>query len=145
MAEYGLKGADIVFDYYYNLLWRIGFRSLVTIWLPFILLLIMNLMIIRALRHAEVEPIVRQKLSEIQRKRRVRTATRTLILIVFTYLMANVLNVIVTLWEYWDIDYLMHYFLSFYTYSVDVVSILTVLAGAFRPFVYTGELSMIFL
>lgn len=90
-------------------------------------------MIINALRHAEVEPVVKQKLSEIQRKNRVRTATRTLILIVCTYLMANVLNVVLTLWEYFDINFLMDNFLAFYTYGVDIVSILTVLSGVFRP------------
>ncbi|KAI6189899.1 G-PROTEIN-RECEP-F1-2 domain-containing protein [Aphelenchoides bicaudatus] len=137
MAEYGLKPAPIIFNYYYNLFWRIGFRNLVTIWLPFLLLLVMNMKIIHALRNTDEEPVIKQKLSEIQRKNRVRTATRTLILVVFSYLMANLLNVIITLWEFFDYESLTNEtFLPFYTYGVDVVSILTVLAGAFRPLIY---------
>lgn len=120
MAEFGLKPAPIIFNYYYNLFWRIGFRNLVTIWLPFILLLIMNLKIIHALRNTDEEPVVKQKLSEIQRKNRVRTATRTLILVVFSYLMANLLNVIITLWEFFDMELLTTEFLAFYTYGVDI-------------------------
>lgn len=47
MAEFGLSAAPIVYNYYYNLFWKIGFRNLVTIWVPFFLLLIMNLKVRR--------------------------------------------------------------------------------------------------
>jgi hypothetical protein len=52
---------------------------------------------------------------------RVRAATRTLVMVVFTYLLSNIVNVVVTIWEYVDIDSLNGTFLTFYTFSVDVV------------------------
>lgn len=42
-------------------------------------------------------------------------------MIVFTYLLANVLNVILTFWEYIDIKSLTEKFLAFYTFGVDTV------------------------
>jgi hypothetical protein len=97
MSQNALGPSLMAVNYYYNLLWKIGFRNLITVWIPFLLLLLMNLKIIHVLRNSETETIVKEKLSEIQRKSRVRAATRTLTLIVFTYLLANVLNVILTL------------------------------------------------
>ncbi|KAH7730538.1 Protein T11F9.1 a [Aphelenchoides avenae] len=117
---------------HYNLLWRIGFRNVVTVLFPFFLLLVMNVKIVSVIRTTQFELISCGKLSEMQRKRRVRAATRTLLMIVFTYLLANVLNVILTFWEYIDIKSLTEKFLAFYTFGVDTVSILTILAGVLR-------------
>ncbi|TKR60252.1 hypothetical protein L596_027528 [Steinernema carpocapsae] len=52
------------------------------------------------------------------------------------YLFSNVLNVIVTIWEYIDMNSLSIDFLPFYIFSVDIVSLLTILAGALRLPIY---------
>lgn len=52
---------------------------------------------------------------------RIRAATRTLVLVVFTYLLSNVLNVIITIWEYIDMESLTTRFRTFYIFSVDTV------------------------
>lgn len=67
---------------------------------------------------------------------RVRAATMTLLLLVFSYLMGNILNVILTSWEYFDYRSLTEEFTSFYTYGVDMVSILTIATGCSRLPIY---------
>ncbi|GMS80210.1 hypothetical protein PENTCL1PPCAC_2385, partial [Pristionchus entomophagus] len=66
---------------------------------------------------------------------RVKEATRTLIFIVCVYLMSNILNVVVTIWEYIDMASLMEY-PGFYLFSVDIVSLLTVVACSLRLPIY---------
>ncbi|KAE9412173.1 hypothetical protein Angca_001505, partial [Angiostrongylus cantonensis] len=39
-----------------------------------------------------------------QKKARIRAATRTLVIIVCTYLMSNLLSVVITIWEYLNAD-----------------------------------------
>ncbi|KAI6213566.1 hypothetical protein M3Y94_00164900 [Aphelenchoides besseyi] len=137
MTEYDLSASDLASDYYYSLLWRIGFRNLVTIWLPFFLLLFMNFKIVRVLRRKVTETAVLDKPREVERKKRVRSATRTFVCVCFSYLLANTLNVIITMFEYIDPHTLMYTeLIVFYSFGVDMVSILTILAGSFRPVIY---------
>jgi hypothetical protein len=70
-----------------------------------------------------------------QTKANVRAATRMLILIVSCYLGANVVNVIITFWEFISNDTLKQYPM-FYTMGADVVSLLTVGAAAARLPIY---------
>ncbi|KAI1702953.1 7 transmembrane receptor (rhodopsin family) domain-containing protein [Ditylenchus destructor] len=134
MTEYTLRLSELAMDYYYNLLWRLGFRNVVTVLLPFFLLLIMNIKIVSVLRsNLQLQMI---KVNDVQRKKKVRAATRTLLMIVFTYLLANVLNVVLTFWEYINMEALMNDYVAFYTFGVDTVSILTILAGALRLPIY---------
>lgn len=96
MVEYRLNMSELGGNYYYSLIWKVTMRNLISIWVPFLLLFCTNIVIINKLRKQEVEPVVQLKLNEVQKRRRVRTATRTLILVVATYLMANTLNVFIT-------------------------------------------------
>lgn len=59
-------------------------------------------------------------------QRRVREATRLLVFVVCTYLLANVLMVVVSAWEYIDFYSLSTEFTLLFTYSTDIVSLLTV-------------------
>ncbi|VDK49277.1 unnamed protein product [Anisakis simplex] len=138
MAEYALELSALAKDPIYNLLWRLWFRNVVTILLPFALLAFMNARTAITLHTNHFISQDMEKLSEAQRKSRVRAATRALVFVVFTYLLSNMLNVIVTIWEYIDIDSLHTRFFAFYIYSVDVVSLLTVLAGALRLPIYVS-------
>lgn len=65
MIEYSLKLSDMALDYYYNLFWRLGFRNVVTVLLPFFLLLIMNIKIVTVLKESELQLM---KVNELQRK-----------------------------------------------------------------------------
>lgn len=68
-------------------------------------------------------------------QRRVREATRLLVLVVCTYLLANVLMVVECTWEYADRSSLEAMPLL-HEYTSDVVSLLTVVAGAVRLPIY---------
>ncbi|CAD5225205.1 unnamed protein product [Bursaphelenchus okinawaensis] len=140
MVEYNLQLSSMATEYYYNLVWRLGFRNLVTVLVPFFGLLAMNFLIVKELKQASSKfPIEQKALDgtiELQPKNKVKAATMTLLMVVFTYLVSNILNVILTFWEYFDIASLTSKFLALYTYGVDTVSILTILAGAFRLPIY---------
>uniref|UniRef100_A0A0M3IGU3 G_PROTEIN_RECEP_F1_2 domain-containing protein n=1 Tax=Ascaris lumbricoides TaxID=6252 RepID=A0A0M3IGU3_ASCLU len=138
MAEYVLELSALAKEPIYNLLWRLWFRNVITVLLPFFLLAFMNARTAITLHRSQFILQDMQKLSESQRKSRVRAATRALVFVVFTYLLSNILNVIITIWEYIDIESLQTRFFAFYIYSVDVVSLLTVLAGALRLPIYVS-------
>lgn len=52
---------------------------------------------------------------------RTRAAAKTMIFVVLTYLLSNILNVIIILWEYADREYLEKELLEFYMVAVDLV------------------------
>uniref|UniRef100_A0AC34GS20 G-protein coupled receptors family 1 profile domain-containing protein n=1 Tax=Panagrolaimus sp. ES5 TaxID=591445 RepID=A0AC34GS20_9BILA len=137
MNEYSLNLSSFATNRLYNLVWRLWFRSIVTVLLPFFLLGFVNAKIVLVLQRSEFAQLLHlEKISEVQRKSRVRAATRTLLLLVFTYLLSNILNVCLTIWEYIDMNSLTVNFYAFYTFGVDCVSILTILAGALRLPIY---------
>ncbi|VDM82269.1 unnamed protein product [Strongylus vulgaris] len=76
------------------------------------------------------------KLNPSERLARIRAATRTLVMIVFTYLISNLLSVIITIWEYLDAASLFDKYLSFYVMSVDAISLLTIVASVLRLPIY---------
>ncbi|KAK6016066.1 hypothetical protein OSTOST_18455, partial [Ostertagia ostertagi] len=80
--------------------------------------------------------LVEDKQSFKQKKARIRAATRTLIILVCTYLMSNLLSVIITIWEYLDAASLFQKYLPFYVLSVAVLSLLTVIASCLRLPIY---------
>uniref|UniRef100_A0A914VYJ7 Uncharacterized protein n=1 Tax=Plectus sambesii TaxID=2011161 RepID=A0A914VYJ7_9BILA len=59
-----------------------------------------------------------------------------LVMVVCTYLIANILNVLITFLEFFDMDGLKTNYAGFYTFSVDIVSLLTVVASALRLPIY---------
>nr|CDJ85536.1 Protein C47E8.3 [Haemonchus contortus] len=80
--------------------------------------------------------LVEDKQSFKQKKARIRAATRTLIILVCTYLMSNLLSVIITIWEYLDAASLFQKYLPFYVLSVALLSLLTVIASCLRLPIY---------
>jgi len=136
MTEYSLSLSDFATNRTYNLVWRLWFRSIVTVLLPFFLLFFINAKIVYVLKKSAFAKILHEKLSEVQRKSRVRAATRTLLLLAFTYLFSNIFNVIFTIWEYIDMKSLSQDFYGLYTFGVDLISIATILAGALRLPIY---------
>uniref|UniRef100_A0A914ECG7 G-protein coupled receptors family 1 profile domain-containing protein n=1 Tax=Acrobeloides nanus TaxID=290746 RepID=A0A914ECG7_9BILA len=138
MNEYQMDLSSLAKNKYYNMLWRLWFKNFFTVLLPFFVLAFMNVRIVLVLQKNEFEFLAAEKISEIQRKRRVRAATRTLMMVVFTYLLSNMLNVFITIWEYIDLHMLQTEFEAFYTFGVDLVSIFTILAGALRLPIYVA-------
>ncbi|KAK6756909.1 hypothetical protein RB195_014998 [Necator americanus] len=136
MNEYNLGLSPLAMDEVYNAYWRIWFRSVFTILLPFFLLAFMNIRIVLVIQRTEFQFLSAQKLSDAKRKSRVRAATRTLVFVVATYLLSNILNVIITIWEYIDYESITVTFNTFYLFAVDVVSLLTIFAGALRLPIY---------
>ncbi|CAJ0590454.1 unnamed protein product [Cylicocyclus nassatus] len=136
MNEYELGLSALAQDEIYNAYWRIWFRSVFTILIPFFLLAYMNVRIVLVIQRTEFQFISAQKLSDAKRKSRVRAATRTLVFVVATYLLSNILNVIITIWEYIDYYSVTVTFYNFYIFAVDVVSLSTIIAGALRLPIY---------
>uniref|UniRef100_A0A914US54 G-protein coupled receptors family 1 profile domain-containing protein n=1 Tax=Plectus sambesii TaxID=2011161 RepID=A0A914US54_9BILA len=143
----------------YKTVYRFWFRNAATIFIPFFLCLYFNTRIVIKLRqqhtgarlfrfgtseHKRLKGLKarRRKISssakeEAELQQNIRSATRMLVLVTCTYLLSNVLNVVVTAWEFIDLHSLLHpQMRPFYTYSSDFVSVLTVLSSAARLPIY---------
>ncbi|KHJ85040.1 hypothetical protein OESDEN_15239 [Oesophagostomum dentatum] len=68
MNEYTLGLSSLAMDEVYNAYWRIWFRSVFTILIPFFLLAFMNIRIVLVIQKTEFQFISAQKLSEAKRK-----------------------------------------------------------------------------
>ncbi|VDN60869.1 unnamed protein product [Dracunculus medinensis] len=150
LNEYKLELTDLVIHNAHYKLWRFWFRNIVTILFPFFILMYLNARIVNQLReNVNIGENIADNMK--QRKARIRAATRTLVLVVCTYLLANMLNVIITIWEHTDatslftgkkvifiLDYSFFSFLDFYIISVDAVSLLTIVACALRLPIYAS-------
>uniref|UniRef100_A0A1I7VSC2 G_PROTEIN_RECEP_F1_2 domain-containing protein n=1 Tax=Loa loa TaxID=7209 RepID=A0A1I7VSC2_LOALO len=139
LNEYRLEITALVIHNEYYKLFRFWFRNIVTILFPFFTLIFLNARIVNELRKsflAEKHNIESTHAKE--RKARIRAATRTLMLVACTYLLANMLNVIITIWEHTDAKSLFSSFLDFYIFSVDTVSLLTIVACALRLPIYAS-------
>uniref|UniRef100_A0AC34FPP9 Gustatory receptor n=1 Tax=Panagrolaimus sp. ES5 TaxID=591445 RepID=A0AC34FPP9_9BILA len=114
LAEFEPALTDLVNDYVYGTLFRFYLRNIFTVFVPFFLLGYLNLNILK-----------------------IRSATRLLVLVVFSYLIANVLNVLITAWEYVDFKSTQTE-VAFEIYEVltDVISVLYVFTCASRLFIY---------
>uniref|UniRef100_A0A915Q2Z7 G-protein coupled receptors family 1 profile domain-containing protein n=1 Tax=Setaria digitata TaxID=48799 RepID=A0A915Q2Z7_9BILA len=142
LNEYRLELTALVIHNRHYKLFRFWFRNIVTILFPFFTLMILNARIVNELRKsllAEKHDMERIRATNAkERKARIRAATRTLMLVVCTYLLANMLNVIITIWEHTDATSLFSSFLDFYIFSVDTVSLLTIVACALRLPIYAS-------
>uniref|UniRef100_A0A915BWP5 G-protein coupled receptors family 1 profile domain-containing protein n=2 Tax=Parascaris TaxID=6254 RepID=A0A915BWP5_PARUN len=120
----------------YKTVYRFWFRNVITIFLPFILLFYFNIRIVARLRRQhQGARLFRFATSE--HRKNIRSATRMLVLVSCTYLASNVLNVIISAWEFIDLQSLLTPQLRpLYTYSSDLVSLLTVLSCACRLPIY---------
>ncbi|KHJ94025.1 hypothetical protein OESDEN_06056 [Oesophagostomum dentatum] len=98
ISEYIPGLTDIVHTVWYGTVFRFYIRNIMTVFVPFFLLAYLNYRIVRTLRN-------QQRSAEMFRfssdhKSKIRSATLLLVMIVCSYLLANVLNVLITLWEY---------------------------------------------
>ncbi|CAB3398753.1 unnamed protein product [Caenorhabditis bovis] len=124
----------------FNIYWRFYFRNIFTILAPFFILLLVNcLLLYRLQEHVKKSKYIEQSDKQVvkMKKARIRAATRSLVIIICTYLFSNVLSVIITIWEYIDSASLFaERYQSFYVLSVDVISILTIVASCLRLPIY---------
>ncbi|VDL81345.1 unnamed protein product [Nippostrongylus brasiliensis] len=67
------------------------------------------------------------------RRRNLRSATNTLIVIISAYLISNLLNVYLTITEYFNADFLHVDHPDFFRLAADFASVLTVIGNAIRP------------
>ncbi|VDK88654.1 unnamed protein product [Litomosoides sigmodontis] len=142
LNEYRLEMTALIIHNEHYKLFRFWFRNIVTILFPFFTLMFLNAGIVNELRksflsdkhNGEMMCVTNAK----EQKARIRAATRTLVLVVCTYLLANMLNVIITIWEHTDATSLFSSFLDFYIFSVDTVSLLTIVACALRLPIYAS-------
>ncbi|PAV57491.1 hypothetical protein WR25_23618 [Diploscapter pachys] len=135
VMEWNIEPSALATDPIY-IYWKVWIRSFITILIPFALLTIINLLIVLKVRENEFQFLSAQKISEMRKKSRTRAAAKTMIFVVLTYLLSNILNVIMILWEYADSKYLEKELLEFYMVAVDLVSLSTIVAGAARPLIY---------
>uniref|UniRef100_A0AAF5PT09 G-protein coupled receptors family 1 profile domain-containing protein n=1 Tax=Wuchereria bancrofti TaxID=6293 RepID=A0AAF5PT09_WUCBA len=140
--EYRLEITALVNHNEHYKLFRFWFRNIVTILFPFFTLIFLNARIVNELRKNFIVEKHDMELTHAtnakERKARIRAATRTLMLVACTYLLANMLNVIITIWEHIDATSLFSSFLDFYIFSVDTVSLLTIVACALRLPIYAS-------
>ncbi len=139
--RYAVTYSPLAMNYWFNTIWMYWTRNITTVFLPFILLAYMNMAIVRAkrerttsLRATFVAASMGQKMAD-ESKVELQAATRMLILVVSTYLVANTLNVLITAWEHIDMASIRQHH-KFYTLSADVVSLLTVICTALRLPIY---------
>nr|CDJ80527.1 7TM GPCR domain containing protein [Haemonchus contortus] len=135
IAEYIPGLTEIVHTVWYGTVFRFYIRNIMTVFLPFFLLAYLNYRIVRTLRNQQRSAQMFRLSSD--HKSKIRSATRLLVLIVCSYLLANVLNVLITLWEYVAFQSTQtQEAYVIYEACTDVISVLYVLVCATRLFVY---------
>ncbi|VDK18473.1 unnamed protein product [Anisakis simplex] len=147
---------------WYGTVYRFWMRHLVTVVVPFILIICFNLMIVGAIKAqirserncARLTGAVQLRNERIVSSgfgrgygsllrliwsvfdcalmERVRSATWTMVLLCFTYVLSNAANVFVTFWEFIDYDTLIQQYFSFYMTCTDLASMLAVLTCMLR-------------
>ncbi|CAD6197004.1 unnamed protein product [Caenorhabditis auriculariae] len=145
LTEYYIDLHSIVHTFLYGTVYRFYIRNIMTVFVPFGTLALLNYCIVRTLRMQQRSAEMFRFLSsdhkasfDFQRfQSKIRSATRLMVLVVCSYLLANVINVLVTLWEYVafqstqdGVAYLI------YEICTDVTSVLYVFVCATRIFVY---------
>ncbi|EFP08955.1 hypothetical protein CRE_18074 [Caenorhabditis remanei] len=123
----------------FNQYWRFYFRNIFTILAPFFILLLVNCLLLFQLReHNRKSKFAdHDKQNVKEKKARIRATTKSVVIIVCTYLMSNLLSVIITIWEYIDsASIFSEEWLAFYVLSVDVISLLTIVASSARLPIY---------
>ncbi|KAI1727567.1 7 transmembrane receptor (rhodopsin family) domain-containing protein [Ditylenchus destructor] len=136
VTKYRPEMQDWAFEEPYKTVYKFWFRSIVNTFLPFFLGLYFNIRIVSRLnqQHSAARLF---RFATSEHRKNIRSATRMLVLVACCYLACNLLNVIVTAWEFIDMTSLMTPELRpFYTYSSDLVSLLTVFASAVRLPIY---------
>uniref|UniRef100_A0A8R1HJ38 G_PROTEIN_RECEP_F1_2 domain-containing protein n=2 Tax=Caenorhabditis japonica TaxID=281687 RepID=A0A8R1HJ38_CAEJA len=111
--------------------------------LPFVILLTMNILIVRAVKGEERRKLQKESVvsngkavSSKTHRRNVKDATRALISLVSIYLLSQSLQVFLTVWETINRSSLEDGFPIIYSYLNDIVSIFTLLASCLRFPIY---------
>ncbi|GMR46453.1 hypothetical protein PMAYCL1PPCAC_16648 [Pristionchus mayeri] len=142
MTEWQMRYRDFVFNTNYHTIWRFWYRNFVTIFAPFFILAFLNARIVATLSYTTANGGVFAHLAgnlameQARRKATARAATRTMVAVTCCYLISNIVNVILTIWEHVDKQTLFMDYLNFYAIAVDMVSLLTTLACACRLPIY---------
>ncbi|CAI2354711.1 unnamed protein product [Caenorhabditis sp. 36 PRJEB53466] len=132
--------SDLVLKFpLFNQYWRFYFRNIFTILAPFFVLLLVNcLLLFRLQEHVKKSKYGDQDKKNVKEKKaRIRATTKSVVIIVCTYLLSNLLSVIITIWEYIDSASIFSPdWIAFYVLSVDVISISTIIASSARLPIY---------
>ncbi|CAI5441361.1 unnamed protein product [Caenorhabditis angaria] len=140
VLEYEVGMTEISQSLWYGNVYKFWIRNIVTVFLPFFLLLTINLQIVLELRkrmNRELSIGSRQRFSsKMQSKTNVKQATATMLFICVIYLICNATNVFITAWEFIDIKSLQDEFIIPYMLSADISSVLVVTACALRLPIY---------
>uniref|UniRef100_A0A914Y4R6 G-protein coupled receptors family 1 profile domain-containing protein n=1 Tax=Panagrolaimus superbus TaxID=310955 RepID=A0A914Y4R6_9BILA len=139
VTELGIGFANFVFDTPYHTVWRFWYRNFVTVFFPFFILAYFQIRIVKALSHQQKQScadLINNTLEVSKRKKTTRSATRTMILVVCCYLISNIMNVLLTIWEHVDKTSLAEKYDGFYAIALDFVSLATNLSCAFRVPIY---------
>lgn len=138
---YVVQPSSLAMDPPYKVGYTLWFRHIAHVFFPFVLLLCLNGAILSRLKRRPLERVqaalVATTMGQLvrERKKRIRDATLMLGATASTYLVSNLLNVVITLWEHIDLPFLTSQF-KFYTFAADVITLLTVFTGAIRFPIY---------
>uniref|UniRef100_A0A7E4VY58 G_PROTEIN_RECEP_F1_2 domain-containing protein n=1 Tax=Panagrellus redivivus TaxID=6233 RepID=A0A7E4VY58_PANRE len=119
--------------------WLGGFLNMLTIFLPFVTLIFLNGGIVLMLRQQNIQQL-RSLITELTmghdvmklRRRNLRAATNTLIVIISAYLISNLLNLFLSVIEYVQPGLLQEQYPGEYKIAADLASLLTVIGNALR-------------
>ncbi|KAI6179331.1 G-PROTEIN-RECEP-F1-2 domain-containing protein [Aphelenchoides besseyi] len=132
--EYDATLTPLVSNWLYGTIFRFYIRTISTVFIPFGLLSYLNYKIVTILRKQQRSAAM-FRFGNSENKTKIRSATRLLVLIVFSYLCANSLNLSVTIWEYIDLNSVETYY-EIYEAMTDVTSMLYIFTCATRLLVY---------
>ncbi|KAI6185272.1 G-PROTEIN-RECEP-F1-2 domain-containing protein [Aphelenchoides besseyi] len=133
-SKYEIQATQLATNETYRFWWIFITRNIVDRIAPFFILVVMNVLIIRNLKQvdsADEQSLSSMTVNERANKRVVRDATRALIAMLSLFLIAQLLQVIITIWEYVHRESLDELF-EFYSYANDIISILALLSSAAR-------------
>lgn len=124
-------------NWLYGTVFRFYARTIAIVFVPFFLLAYLNARIVIILRRQTRSAKMFRFGGATDHKLRVRSATRLLVLIVSSYLIANFPNVAITAWEYLDLESTQsENFYDIYETLTDIISMLYVLSCATRMSIY---------
>ncbi|PAV58694.1 hypothetical protein WR25_10076 [Diploscapter pachys] len=151
--ENQIQLSEFATNIWYNTVFRIWYRNIVTIFMPFFILVLLNVIIVMSLsrqtnltvcqlasnviveqakRKMYLE-MIREKVDPDNRRATARAATRTMVAVVCCYLISNIISVILTGVELYDSKILTDQKYSYWAgLAIDLSSLLTTMACFFR-------------
>ncbi|KRY89431.1 hypothetical protein T4D_1790 [Trichinella pseudospiralis] len=121
----------------YQKVYQLWLVHIVQVFFPFLALVLINHLIITNWRGVVKKAIEMESNDShnLNIRHSSRSAWKMMVAIVTSYLVTNVLNVIITLWEHINKEFLNSH-PAFYTFATDAVSLLTVLNASLRLPIY---------